>query len=151
MEQSNSKEWKIVEPVVEGMGYELVGVELMRHGRDCTLRVYIDKPAGVNLDDCAAVSHQLSGVMDVEDPIQLPYRLEVSSPGLDRVLKKTSDFERFAGERAQVKLRVPVENRKNFLGILRGLESESLLIECDGVIHKIALSNVDKARLAPEF
>lgn len=130
------------------LGYELVDLEISNRGK--LLRLFIDKPEGVTIDDCVLVSNQMSNLLAVEHDIDYD-RLEVSSPGLDRVLKKTSDFERFAGERAQVKLRVPVENRKNFLGILRGLESESLLIECDGVIQKIALSNVDKARLAPEF
>lgn len=130
------------------LGYELVDLEISNRGK--LLRLFIDKPEGVTIDDCVLVSNQMSNLLAVEHDIDYD-RLEVSSPGLDRVLKKTSDFERFAGERAQVKLRVPVENRKNFLGILRGLESESLLIECDDVIHKIALSNVDKARLAPEF
>ena len=78
-------------------------------------------------------------------------RLEVSSPGMDRVLKKESDFVRFIGKRASLKLRVPVEGRKNYLGILRGLEQGSLLVECEGIEQKIALSNIDKARLSPEF
>jgi ribosome maturation factor RimP len=78
-------------------------------------------------------------------------RLEVSSPGMDRVLKKEVDYVRFIGERAQVKLRIPVENRKNFVGVLRGLEEGALLIECEGILHKVALSNIDKARLSPEF
>lgn len=151
MEQSKSKEWKIVEPVVESMGYELVGVELMRHGRDCTLRVYIDKPAGVTLDDCAAVSHQLSGVMDVEDPIQLPYRLEISSPGLDRPLFKVSDFERFAGSTAKIKLAVPLAGRRNFTGVLSGMRDSRVRVEVDGELFELDFDHIERARLVPQF
>lgn len=151
MEQSNSKEWKIVEPVVESMGYELVGVELMRHGRDCTLRVYIDKPAGVTLDDCAAVSHQLSGVMDVEDPIQLPYRLEISSPGLDRPLFRAADFERFAGSTAKIKLAVPLAGRRNFTGVLSGMHDGRVRVEVDGELFELDFDHIERARLVPQF
>jgi ribosome maturation factor RimP len=151
MEQSNSKEWKIVEPVVEGMGYELVGVELMRHGKDCTLRVYIDKPAGITLDDCAAVSHQLSGVMDVEDPIQLPYRLEISSPGLDRPLFKAADFERFAGATAKIRLAVPQSGRRNFTGILSGVQDGRIRVEVDGEMFELDIDHIERARLVPRF
>ncbi|HEX5055794.1 MAG TPA: ribosome maturation factor RimP [Gammaproteobacteria bacterium] len=151
MEQSNSKEWKIVEPVVESMGYELVGVELMRHGRECTLRVYIDKPAGVTLDDCAAVSHQLSGVMDVEDPIQSAYRLEISSPGLDRPLFKAADFERFAGSAARIKLAVPLAGRRNFTGILSGMQDGRVKVQVDGEIFELNFDHIERARLVPQF
>lgn len=138
----------LLEHSLTQLGYELVDLEISNRGK--LLRLFIDKPNGVNIDDCVLVSNQLGNLLAVENDIDYD-RLEVSSPGLDRVLKKHTDFERFTGERASIKLRVPVEMRKNFLGILRGLESESLLIECDGVVHKIALSNIDKARLAPEF
>jgi ribosome maturation factor RimP len=138
----------LLERSLTQLGYELVDLEISNRGK--LLRLFIDKPEGITIDDCVLVSNQMGNLLAVEHDIDYD-RLEVSSPGLDRVLKKQSDYERFAGERAQVKLRVPVENRKNFLGILRGLESENLLIECDGVVHRVALSNVDKARLAPEF
>ncbi|PKO24821.1 MAG: ribosome maturation factor RimP [Betaproteobacteria bacterium HGW-Betaproteobacteria-8] len=138
----------LLERSLTQLGYELVDLEISNRGK--LLRLFIDKPEGITIDDCVLVSNQMGNLLAVEHDIDYD-RLEVSSPGLDRVLKKQSDFERFSGERAQVKLRVPVENRKNFLGILRGLESGNLLIECEGVVHQIALSNVDKARLAPEF
>jgi ribosome maturation factor RimP len=130
------------------LGYELVDLEISNRGK--LLRLFIDKPEGITIDDCVLVSNQVGNLLTVEHEIDYD-RLEVSSPGLDRVLKKHTDFERFIGERANVKLRVPVETRKNFLGILRGLESGNVLIECEGVVHKLALSNIDKARLAPEF
>lgn len=138
----------LLERSLTQLGYELVDLEISNRGK--LLRLFIDKPEGITIDDCVLVSNQMGNLLAVEHDIDYD-RLEVSSPGMDRVLKKHSDFERFAGERAQVKLRVPVDNRKNFLGILRGLESENLLIECDGVVHQIALGNIDKARLAPEF
>jgi ribosome maturation factor RimP len=133
---------------VTQLGYELVDLEISNRGK--LLRLFIDKPEGVNIDDCVLVSNQLSNLLAVEHDIDYD-RLEVSSPGMDRVLKKESDFVRFSGQRVHLKLRVPVEGRKNYLGILRGLEQGELLIEFEGVEQKIALTNVDKARLSPEF
>ncbi|OAM51863.1 ribosome maturation factor RimP [Methylovorus sp. MM2] len=140
--------YTLLERSVAQLGYELVDLEMSNRGK--LLRLFIDKPDGVNIDDCVLVSNQLSNLLAVEHDIDYD-RLEVSSPGIDRVLKKESDFLRFVGEKAQVKLRVLVENRKNFLGILRGLEQGELLIECDGVVHKVALTNIDKARLHPDL
>jgi ribosome maturation factor RimP len=138
----------LLERTVTQLGYELVDLEISNRGK--LLRLFIDKPEGVNIDDCVLVSNQLSNMLAVEHDIDYD-RLEVSSPGLDRVLKKEKDFVRFAGERAQIKLRIPADTRKNFIGILRGVEQESVLLECEGAIQKIAMSNIDKARLAPEF
>jgi len=138
----------LVERSVNGLGYEMVDLEVSSRGK--SLRLFIDKPEGVNIDDCVLVSNQLGNLLAVEHDIDYD-RLEVSSPGLDRVLKKDADFVRFTGERAQVKLRVPMEGRKNFVGILRGLEQGELSIECDDLVQKIALTNIDKARLAPVF
>ena len=138
----------LLERSVTGLGYEMVDLEVSNRGK--LLRLFIDKPEGVNIDDCVLVSNQLGNLLAVEHDIDYD-RLEVSSPGLDRVLKKDADFVRFTGERTQVKLRVPMEGRKNFIGILRGLEQGELSIECEGLVQKIALTNIDKARLAPEF
>jgi len=149
----------LVEKTVTQLGYELVDLEISNRGK--LLRVFIDKLSPkdakdtVVIDDCVLVSNQLGNVLTVDHEIDYD-RLEVSSPGMDRVLKKEKDFVRFAGERAQVKLRVPVndgknEPRKNFLGVLRGLEGGLIEIECDGVIEKLPLVNVDKARLSPKF
>ena len=138
----------LLERSVTGLGYEMVDLEVSNRGK--LLRLFIDKPGGINIDDCVLVSNQLGNLLAVEHDIDYD-RLEVSSPGLDRVLKKDADFVRFIGKRAQVKLRVPMEGRKNFVGILHGLEQRELLIECDGIEQKIALTNIDKARLAPEF
>ena len=138
----------LLERSVTQLGYELVDLELSNRGK--LIRLFIDKPEGVNIDDCVLVSNQLGNLLAVENDIDYD-RLEVSSPGMDRVLKKNADFVRFIGERAQVKLRVPIDGRKNFVGILRGLEQDELLMECEGAVQKIALANIDKARLHPEF
>jgi ribosome maturation factor RimP len=154
----------LIEKSVSQLGYELVDLEISNRGK--LLRVFIDKQNpvdikdSVNIDDCVLVSNQLGNLLAVENDIDYD-RLEVSSAGMDRVLKKEADFVRFIGERATVKLRVAMElaqasgaekvTRKNFLGYLRGLEDGMLLLECEGVVHKIALTSIDKARLNPEF
>ena len=137
---------KLVETTVGGLGYELVDLE--RSGRGL-LRVFIDKPKGISVDDCQTVSNQLTRLFLVEN---VDYdRLEVSSPGLDRPLKKESDFVRFAGEKAQLKLRMPLAGRKNFVGIIGAVEGGILQFDVDGSQVAIELSNLDKARLVPTF
>ncbi len=137
---------KLVETTVKGLGYELVDLE--RSGRGM-LRVFIDKPEGVTVDDCQAVSNQLTRLFLVEN---VDYdRLEVSSPGLDRPLKKEADFIRFAGEKAQVKLRMPIAGRKNFVGVIGRVNDGVLQLDVDGNQVAIELSNLDKARLVPTF
>lgn len=144
--------WSIVEPVVEGMGYEVVDIEYRPHPSDGLLRVYIDGPDGIVLDDCTAVSHQLSSVLDVEDPIPGQFNLEVSSPGLDRPLRKKVDFERFVGSNVKIKLTVPtLEGQRNFTGKLKGIENEDVILEMDGETHYLPLDTIDKARIVPQF
>jgi len=140
--------YSLLERSVTQLGYEMVDLEVSNRGK--LLRLFIDKPEGVNIDDCVLISNQVGNLLSVEHDIDYD-RLEVSSPGLDRLLKKDADFIRFTGQRAQVKLRMPVEGRKNFVGLLRGLEQGELLLEVEGVLHKILLTNIDKARLSPEF
>jgi ribosome maturation factor RimP len=138
----------LVERSVAQLGFELVDLEISNRGM--LLRVFIDKPEGITIDDCVLVSNQLGNVLAVENDIDYD-RLEVSSPGMDRVLKKPADFERFVGQRATVKLRIPMDTRKKLLGVIRGIEADVLSIECDETVFEVALSNIDKARLAPEF
>jgi ribosome maturation factor RimP len=140
----------MVEPVVEALGYELVGIEYRGSTRHGLLRVYIDQEQGIGLDDCERVSHQLSALLDVEDPIDVPYDLEVSSPGLDRPLFRMRDFERFQGRRARIRMRVPQDGRRNFTGVLRGLEGGQLLLEVDNEIVRLAFGQIDQARLVPD-
>lgn len=138
---------QLVERTLGGLGYELVELERSAKGR--LLRVFIDKPGGVNLDDCGAVSGHLSRVLTVED---VDYdRLEISSPGLDRPLRKESDFVRFAGQRARVKVRVPIEGQRNFVGVLRQTDAGRVQLEVDGRMVAIDLANLDRARLEPEL
>jgi ribosome maturation factor RimP len=135
----------LLEKTLAGLGYELVDYE--RPGRGALMRVFIDKPGGVNIDDCAAVSNHLSHVLMVEN---VNYeRLEVSSPGLDRPLKKARDFERFAGQRVRVKLRVPLAGQRNFSGVLRYTGADRVELEVEGRTVAFDLANVDKARLIP--
>ncbi len=138
----------LIEKTVTQLDYELVDLEVSNRGK--LLRLFIDKPEGITIDDCVLVSNQLGNVLAVENDIDYD-RLEVSSPGLDRALKRDADFIKFADSRANVKVRMPIEGRKNFLGILKGVDEGDLLIDVEGVIFKIALTNIDKARLAPEF
>jgi ribosome maturation factor RimP len=137
---------KLVEMTVSGLGYELVDFE--RSGRGL-MRVFIDKPEGISVDDCQVVSNQLTRLFLVEN---VDYdRLEISSPGLDRPLKKEMDFVRFAGEKVQLKLRMPLAGRKNFVGVIGGISDGVLQLDVDGSQVAIELSNLDKARLVPTF
>jgi len=138
----------VVEPAVSGLGYELVDVQASNGGR--LLRLFIDKPGGINVDDCAAVSRHLTRVLAVEG---IDYeRLEVSSPGLDRPLRKGADFARFAGHRAEVRMRTPdATGRRRFVGVLRGESSGRVEMELDGQTVALDLADVDRAKLIPEL
>ncbi len=142
----------LFEPVIESMGYELVGVEFIGGGGHGTLRVYIDRDEGVSVDDCAAISHQISGILDVEEPIQQAYDLEVSSPGIDRPLFKLADYERFAGQTAKIRLAVALEGRKNFRGELLGVaDSKWIKIEVDGQRFDLPFADIARANLVGEL
>ena len=135
----------LLESTLNGLGYELVDCE--KPPRGGVIRVFIDSPAGVDVEDCADVSNHLSRLFAVEG---VDYdRLEVSSPGLDRPLRKLEDFRRFAGERVQVKMRVPLQGRRNFTGVLRGASESEIQLEVDGALLSLELSMMDKARLVP--
>ena len=138
----------VIEPVVNGMGYELVDVQASNGGR--LLRLFIDKPGGVGLEDCAAVSRQLSRVFEVEG---IDYeRLEVSSPGLDRPLRKGADFARFAGQKAEVRMRTPdATGRRKFVGVLRGAAEGRVNLELEGRLVALALDDMERAKLVPEL
>lgn len=143
---------ELLSPVVEAMGYEFVGLEYLPQGKHSLLRIYIDKPKGITVDDCGAVSHQVSGVLDVEDPIKGHYMLEVSSPGLDRPLFKFEDFERFSGQSAQIRLQMPLDGRRNFRGVLQGVEAEQqqVVVAVDDEIVNLPWDRIEKARLIAE-
>ena len=136
----------LVEKTVAGLGYELVDLEVSGRG---LMRVLLDKPTGITVEDCELVSNQLTRLFAVEG-VDFG-RLEVSSPGLDRPLKKEADFARFHGHKAQLKLRMPLEGRKNFVGLLGKINDGVLQLDVDGKQVEIELSNLDKARLVPAF
>jgi len=143
---------KLFEPVIESMGYELVGVEFSGGSGHGTLRVYIDRDSGVSIDDCAAISHQVSGILDVEEPIKQAYDLEISSPGIDRPLFKLADFERFAGRTAKVRLTAGLDGRKNFRGRLQGVtDARQVIIEVDGETFDLPYADIAKANLVGEI
>jgi ribosome maturation factor RimP len=139
---------KVVEPAVSGLGFELVDVQASNGGR--MLRLFIDKPGGITVDDCAVVSRHLTRVLAVEG---IDYeRLEVSSPGLDRPLRKGADFARFAGHKAEVRMRTPdATGRRRFVGVLRAAEAGRVEIELDGQTVALELADVERARLVPEL
>jgi ribosome maturation factor RimP len=145
---------QLVESTAIGLGYELIDVEFGPRGRQ--LRVFIDRPVGdaagaggVSLDDCQRLTRQLQRVLEVEG---VDYdRLEVSSPGLDRVLKKPAHFRRFSGATAEVRMRVPLDGRRRFVGIVRAASDASVDLEVDGTVLSLAYVNMDKARLVPQL
>jgi len=141
---------KLLEPAVTALGFELVGVEFV-HGKRGLLRVYIDSEDGVTVDDCQAVSHQVSGVLDVEDPIPGQYSLEISSPGLDRPLFHARDFERFAGHEVRLRLSVPVNGRRKFKGTLLGFRGEQVVVQTEDEELMVSLDEIDQARLVPDY
>lgn len=136
----------LLEKTLPGLGYELVDLNIGNRGK--MLQVFIDKPGGITIEDCTAVSNHLSRLLAVD--LNYDYdRLEVSSPGLDRPLRTAEAFERFRGEKAQLKLRVPVEGRRKVMGILGALQNGVLEMEVDGQMKTFAMDNIDKARLVP--
>jgi len=140
---------KLLEPSVERLGYELADLEVRLGGKGGLIRVYIDKPEGVDLEDCEKVSRAVSALLDVEDPVPGNYNLEVSSPGLDRKLTKVEHFQRFEGETLKVQTRFPVEGRRRFRGTLVSSDDENIVLEVDGESHSLPLKTIDSARLVP--
>jgi ribosome maturation factor RimP len=144
----------IAAPLAAGEGLELVDVELAGAGGRTTLRLYIDRDSGVSLDDCTSVSRAVSAALDVEDPLQGAYDLEVSSPGLDRPLRTPDHFQKYAGEKVRVKAFGPIlelENRKTFVGILGGFEDGRALVDVDGRLFRIPLEQIAKAHIEPRL
>ncbi len=141
----------ILAPTVTALGYELWGLEFFTHARQTLLRVFIDGPNGINVDDCAVVSRQLSAVLDVEDPITVEYTLEVSSPGMDRPLFTLEQFTRYVGEQVKVRLRTPFEGRRNFAGCLKAIEGDEVVVVDDEHEYLLPIEMIDKAHVVPRF
>jgi ribosome maturation factor RimP len=140
---------KLLEPAVERLGYELADLEVRLGGKGGLIRVFIDKPEGIDLDDCEKVSLAVSALLDVEDPVPGNYNLEVSSPGLDRKLTKVEHFQRFAGETVKVQMRFPIEGRRRFRGTLVSSDDENIVVQVDGESLSLPLKTIDTARLVP--
>jgi ribosome maturation factor RimP len=146
---------RLLEPPIEALKFELVDIEFAREGRGGVLRIFIDHRAensslGVTVDDCARVSHAVSQLLETQDPIQGHYTLEVSSPGFDRILRTRAHFERFVGERIFAELKVAVEGRRRYVGVLKAVEGEAMVVEVDGKAYRLPLERIQKARLRPE-
>ncbi len=137
-------------PTVERLGYELADLEVRLGGKSGLIRLFIDKPEGIGLEDCEKVSRAVSALLDVEDPVPGNYNLEVSSPGLDRKLRKVEHFQRFIGQIVKVKLRFPLEGRRRFRGKLLSADDENIVVEVDGESCSLALTTIDTARLVPD-
>ncbi len=161
MQQENlTKIETLVMPILDDLGFEMVDLQMQQDGRQLALRIFIDKPGGITLDNCVAVSREVSAILEIEDPIKSAYRLEVSSPGLDRPLKKPADFERFAGQKIKLKTLHLIDpdqrghTRKTFFGTLLGFENDHVRLEQDdkkGGLALIPLAEIEKANLEEEF
>lgn len=142
----------LIEPIVVGMDYELVGVEYLPQGKHSILRIYIDKAEGIiDVNDCGEVSRQISAMLDVEDPIKGEYSLEVSSPGLDRPLFTPAHFEQFTGSNASLRLKMPINGQRKFIGLIISVKNDVLNLESNGESVAIPFDLIDKANLVPEF
>ncbi|MCP1674744.1 ribosome maturation factor RimP [Natronocella acetinitrilica] len=141
---------ELFEPVVTSMGYELLGVQYKPAKGEGLMRVYIDAEAGITVDDCALVSHQISGLLDVEDPVPGHYRLEVSSPGMDRPLFTPEQFQRFAGVEVKIRLQRLWEGRRSFRGTLRGAEGGNVMVEENGLLYTIPADLIDRANVVAD-
>jgi ribosome maturation factor RimP len=141
----------MLEPAVEALGFELLGLEFVTAGRHSTLRVYIDHENGINVDNCAEVSHQVSAILDVEDPITNEYTLEVSSPGVDRPLFKQAHFESAVGEEVRIRTKLPQDGRRNFKGDLVAMNGDMLTLKIDGKEHMLMFGNVERANIIAKF
>ena len=139
---------QVAEDLCQGEGFELVHVEIVTWNRQTIIRVYADKPGGINLDECADISRQLGDLLDVHLPDMGSYRLEISSPGPHRPLKKKQDFHRFKGSQIKIETRMPIQGRKKFTGILEQIQEDAVVIEVDGERVEIPDLQIDKANLA---
>ena len=137
----------LVEDSVSALGFDLWGVQLLGQGRFTLLRIFIDSPRGITVDDCAAVSHQISALLDVEDPIKEHYTLEVSSPGLDRQLFTLGQYERYIGNQLEVRLKAPFRGRRKFLGTLLGIQDEEIVLRLGEEELVFPFEAVDRAKV----
>ncbi len=150
-EEIVSKAWELLDPLVELNGYELVEVEFSLERGHWVLRLYVDREGGITLGECAELSEEISRVLDVEDIVDRSYVLEVSSPGLDRPLRKEKDFKKVVGRKIKVTMKEPVDGRKNFSGRLLGVDSQVLHVEAGNQVFPLEMEKIKKANLVYEF
>ena len=146
---------RLLEPPIEALGFDVVDIEFAQAGRGGVLRIFIDRRAqdsgpGITVDDCANVSDAVSQVLETQDPIKGHYTLEVSSPGFDRILRTRAHFERFVGARIFAELKVPLDGRRRFVGELKSIAGDTIVVEVDGKAHSLPLERIQKARLRPD-
>jgi len=152
MEKSlTAKVCELITPVVDALGYQLWGCELTGLGKHTLLRIYIDSDTGVNLDDCAKVSNQISGILDVEGIVMGKYDLEVSSPGMDRPLFKAEHYRRFIGETVRIKLYAAQNGQRNFVGEIKVVTEDEVTILVDDKMIEFPIRNIEKAKVVPKF
>ncbi len=153
MAQDISHLWALFEPVVTGLGFELIEIEHYPNPKHGVLRLYIDRAdgSGIKIEDCSAVSRQLSALIDVEEPIRGHFNLEVSSPGMDRPLKRLQDYNRFLGEQVKIKTSMPLDGQRNFKGRLLSADADTVVIETETEELGLPMAAIDKARLVPQF
>lgn len=150
----NRKELQVEEllaPTVESLGCTIWGVEFLNQGKHTKLRLYIDREEGIDVDHCAAVSRHVSDILDVEEVISSAYTLEVSSPGMDRLLFKEEQFADSAGEQVDIRLNFPFEGRKKFVGVLNGVQDSMAVVQIEDEEFLLPLENIQKARVVPVF
>ena len=151
MQLSDAKLRQLLQPLIEDMGYEFVGLEHRSNPKNPVLVIYIDRPDGIAVEDCEKVSRETAALLDVEDPIPGHYNLEVSSPGLDRPLFTVEHFERFRGERVQLSLYAPMDGRRKFKGEILGAQDGKVRVDQDGTEVELDMGNIAKARLVPDY
>ncbi|MBM7423490.1 MULTISPECIES: ribosome maturation factor RimP [Spongiibacter] len=151
MSAQRDKLEEMLRPGIEALGFDLWGIEYQSHAKRSMLRIYIDAEAGISVDDCAKVSHQVSGVLDVEDPITGEYTLEVSSPGMDRPLYRLEQYAEYIGSDINIRLRIAFEGRRKFQGRLVAIEGDEVVIQLDGHEYLLPFEQIDRAQIVPSF
>ena len=141
----------LLQPTVDALGFSLWGIEFLPQGKHSVLRVYIDHENGIKIEDCEKVSRQISAVLNVEDPINGQYALEVSSPGIDRPLFVPEQYQNFCGERILVRVRAAIEGKRKWLGVLKEVNGSGIVLDVEAQLITIDFSEIDKANVKPEF
>jgi len=141
----------LLAPIVEALEFQCWGIEFLSQGRHSVLRIYIEHENGITVEDCEVVSRQLSAVLDVEDPVSGEYTLEVSSPGMDRPLFTLEQFAAHVGQNVKIKLRAPIEERRHFQGMIRGIEEDDVVVQVDNYEYLLPFELIEKANIVPNF